>query len=54
MIGYWTRFARTADPNTPASPPWPGQAVLSLAPHHVAPTRTITARHHCTFWNALP
>ncbi|MFG3025018.1 carboxylesterase/lipase family protein [Streptomyces sp. NPDC048254] len=53
MIDYWTRFARTADPNGPSSPPWPRQTVLSLAPDHVVPTRTAELRHHCTFWNAL-
>ncbi|MDF3301746.1 carboxylesterase/lipase family protein [Streptomyces tropicalis] len=53
MIDYWTRFARTADPNGPASPPWPRQAVLSLAPDHIVPTHTVRSRHHCGFWDAL-
>jgi para-nitrobenzyl esterase len=53
LIGYWTRFARTADPNGPSSPHWSRSAVLSLAPDHVVPTRTVAARHRCAFWNNL-
>ncbi|MEU3839380.1 carboxylesterase family protein [Streptomyces sp. NPDC028635] len=53
MIDYWTRFARTADPNSPASPHWSRRTVLSLAPDHIVPTRTVATRHHCAFWNTL-
>jgi para-nitrobenzyl esterase len=53
MIDYWTRFARTADPNGPSSPHWSRQTVLSLAPDHIVPTRTAQPRHHCAFWNTL-
>ncbi|MET9087811.1 carboxylesterase family protein [Streptomyces sp. NPDC004237] len=53
MIDYWTRFARTADPNGPSAPHWSARAVLSLAPDHVVPTRTARLRHHCAFWDAL-
>jgi len=53
MIDYWTRFARTADPNGPSSPPWHRQTVLSLAPDRIVPTHTVRSRHHCTFWSAL-
>ncbi|GAA2776084.1 carboxylesterase/lipase family protein [Streptomyces rameus] len=53
MIDYWSRFARTADPNGPSSPRWPRRAVLSLAPDHIVPTRTAHPRHHCAFWDAL-
>ncbi|MEV6499849.1 carboxylesterase/lipase family protein [Streptomyces prunicolor] len=52
MIDYWTRFARTTDPNGSSSPYWPRRTVLSLAPDHIAPTRTAEPRHHCAFWNA--
>ena len=51
MIDYWTRFARTTDPNGPSSPYWPRRTVLSLAPDHIAPTHTAEPRHHCAFWN---
>ncbi|WP_333776910.1 carboxylesterase/lipase family protein, partial [Streptomyces sp. IBSBF 3136] len=53
MIDYWTRFAAAADPRNPAAPPWPGHTVLSLAPDHITPTGTFSARHHCAFWNTL-
>ncbi|MGW5861256.1 carboxylesterase/lipase family protein [Streptomyces sp. NPDC055239] len=53
MIDYWTRFARTGDPNSPSSPRWSRHTVLSLAPDHIVPTRTVATRHHCAFWNTL-
>ncbi|MER6280393.1 carboxylesterase family protein [Streptomyces sp900105245] len=53
MIDYWTRFARTGDPNGPSTPPWSERTVQSLAPDHVVPTGTARQRHHCAFWNAL-
>ncbi|MEU9343154.1 carboxylesterase family protein [Streptomyces sp. NPDC048278] len=53
MIDYWTRFARTGDPNGPSSPRWSRQTVLSLAPDRIVPTRTAPFRHHCAFWSTL-
>ncbi|MGW2617842.1 carboxylesterase/lipase family protein [Streptomyces sp. NPDC001500] len=53
MIDYWTRFARTGDPDGPSTPHWPRGTVLSLAPDHIVPTRTTQRRHHCAFWDAL-
>ncbi|WP_128800961.1 MULTISPECIES: carboxylesterase family protein [unclassified Streptomyces] len=53
MIDYWTHFARTANPNGPSSPPWSRRTVLSLAPDHIAPTRTTQGHHHCGFWDAF-
>ncbi|WOX13175.1 carboxylesterase/lipase family protein [Streptomyces sp. N50] len=54
MVGYWTRFARTGDPNALSSPRWSRHTVLSLAPDHVVPTRTARVRHHCAFWDTRP
>jgi para-nitrobenzyl esterase len=54
MIDYWTHFARTGTPGTPAAPPWPRGTVQSLTPDHTGPTRTTATRHHCAFWNSLP
>ncbi|MGW2033743.1 carboxylesterase/lipase family protein [Streptomyces sp. NPDC001811] len=53
MIGYWTRFARGADPNGPSSRHWPRHTVLSLAPDHVVALGTTQLHHHCAFWNGL-
>ncbi|MEU4931399.1 carboxylesterase family protein [Streptomyces yokosukanensis] len=55
MIDYWSRFARTGDPNDAPSPgaapqPWHPGAVQSLAPDHTGPAHT-AAHHHCAFWN---
>ncbi|MEU9233793.1 carboxylesterase/lipase family protein [Streptomyces subrutilus] len=57
MTDYWTAFARTGDPRSPDSPPWPRfdprqPRALSLAPGpsgtHPTDTRT---EHHCTLWD---
>jgi para-nitrobenzyl esterase len=61
MIGYWTRFARTGNPNTDnvttATPSWPryhpGGPVLSLSVAQIAPTDFAT-QHQCAFWNRMP
>ncbi|MFF8729111.1 carboxylesterase/lipase family protein [Streptomyces sp. NPDC015171] len=59
MIDYWTRFARTGDPNgAPSTAPaasrsWRPGTVQSLAPEHTGPADT-AARHRCAFWNGRP
>lgn len=57
MIGYWTRFAASGDPNARGTAPrWPrSPAVLSLAPGP-AGIRTVDApaEHHCTLWDSVP
>ncbi|HEX6471729.1 MAG TPA: carboxylesterase family protein [Streptosporangiaceae bacterium] len=56
MIRYWTRFARTGDPNGPGTPYWPAYRhdgpVLSLAagPAGIRVT-DFAANHHCAFWH---
>ncbi|HKN53597.1 MAG TPA: carboxylesterase family protein, partial [Amycolatopsis sp.] len=36
MIGYWTRFAATGNPNARGLPAWPQRAVQSLAPGQIS------------------
>ncbi|HEY3502142.1 MAG TPA: carboxylesterase family protein [Actinocatenispora sp.] len=57
MIGYWTRFARTGDPNGAAAPTWPrfaGSTVQALAPGRDG-TRPVdlAAEHQCRFWQSV-
>lgn len=59
MIGYWTRFAHTGDPNGSTDPHWstvdatsgsPRVQSLATGEHGIAP---VDARrlHHCDFWD---
>jgi para-nitrobenzyl esterase len=59
MIGYWTAFARTGNPNGPGRPDWSPTGVpavngLSLAPTDQGGIKgvNLTAEHQCGFWNA--
>jgi len=60
MAGYWTRFARSGNPNDAAAPgAWPAfttgnDTYLSLTPGAVAPTTSFAADHKCdTVWATL-
>ncbi|MFC5724300.1 carboxylesterase/lipase family protein [Streptomyces gamaensis] len=57
MIGYWTRFAHTGDPNGKGAPRWARLGsgrplVQSLAPGRggIKPV-DLGAEHHCGFWS---
>jgi para-nitrobenzyl esterase len=56
MVGYWTRFAKTGDPNGAGAPSWPAygsaaDTALSLEPGGPKPSADFAARHHCGFWS---
>jgi para-nitrobenzyl esterase len=55
MIGYWTRFAHTGNPNGGAAPSWPrfdGNHVKSLTTGGTGQTH-LSAEHRCGFWQSL-
>jgi para-nitrobenzyl esterase len=57
MIGYWSAFAHSGDPNGPGTPRWnrfqPGNAaVQSLAPERVGPV-DLGGEHRCGFWSKV-
>lgn len=53
IVGYWTRFVRTGDPNGAGSTTWPrldtADRALNLAPESVQPINIKNA-HHCGLW----
>jgi para-nitrobenzyl esterase len=60
MMGYWTRFAATGDPNGGAAPHWPrfsgGRPQLQeLRPGATAPESgaTFAGAHRCAFWATI-
>jgi para-nitrobenzyl esterase len=59
MIGYWTQFAKTGDPNSPSAPTWsPYGAATDQFQSFVPPAPTVEsdfdADHKCSFfWNTF-
>jgi para-nitrobenzyl esterase len=56
MIGYWTRFADTGDPNDPEAPSWPpydpmGERYLDIGASPRAAEKL--HREQCDFWESL-
>jgi para-nitrobenzyl esterase len=54
MIGYWTQFARSGDPNSAVEPAWPRYGMSdqfqSLQPPSPAAKTGFAADHECAFW----
>jgi para-nitrobenzyl esterase len=63
MIGYWSRFITTGNPNAPGLLPWPRyrrprrhgssagtDLMLELEPGAIHPSSGFSAFHHCDFW----
>ena len=59
MIGYWTQFAKTGNPNSAAEPTWPPYSSVSdefqsFVPSAPAVESTFATDHMCsTFWDFL-
>jgi para-nitrobenzyl esterase len=55
MIGYWTTFAASGDPNSSGAPTWPKYETLtdefqSLVLRTPLTETDFAADHHCSFW----
>lgn len=55
MVGFWTQFAKTGNPNAAGSTTWPAYTAasdtyLTLAPGAIAPTTLFAAQHKCALW----
>jgi len=55
MVGYWTQFARSGDPNSSGAPAWPPYASMSdqfqsLHPPTPATSTGFATDHKCAFW----
>src|SRR5262249_60611650 len=54
LVGYWTRFARSGDPNSAAEPAWPPYGTTdqfqSLHPSTPTTGTGFATDHKCAFW----
>jgi para-nitrobenzyl esterase len=58
MVGYWTEFAESGNPNGSGSPHWPRfhrerQVMLSLVPPTPTTETNFATAHQCAFWDQL-
>ena len=58
MVGYWTRFAKTGNPNSEGAPAWPryhaaSDRFLSLVPPTPMAAGGFAAEHQCAFWASV-
>ena len=58
MVGYWTEFARSGDPNGNGAPHWPQfergrQVMQSLVPPTPTTETNFATAHQCAFWDEL-
>jgi para-nitrobenzyl esterase len=56
MVRYWTRFARTGNPNSSQTPAWPrygaSQRFQSLVPPAPSAATGFGVEHQCSFWGS--
>jgi para-nitrobenzyl esterase len=58
MIGYWTEFAKSGNPNGSGPPVWQRfhrdrQVMLSLVPPTPTSETNFATAHQCDFWDTL-
>jgi para-nitrobenzyl esterase len=58
MVGYWTEFAKSGNPNGRGQPFWPRfhrdrQVMLSLVEPSPTPETNFATAHQCDFWDTL-
>ena len=55
MVGYWTQFARSGDPNSVGAPAWPlygtSDQFQSLQPSTPITKTGFATDHKCAFWS---
>jgi len=58
MMGCWTRFAATGDPNGGGAPHWPRfsparHQIQELVPAATGSQAGFAAEHHCGLWASI-